>query len=509
MPAAVIMLRVSTTKQQQRNELNLPAQEKKCQDWAASQKITVLKVFTGKGESAWKTERPTLEEALEYIKQSKGRVTHFIVQDLSRFARNDYMQAAANARLKKMGVNLVSVDEPMIDDSPVGKLTTTILSGIAEFHSHSLSSRVRYRFQVNREQGRWLHIAPIGYLNQNKKLVLDPDKAPLVRQSFELVATGSYTSDHVMKLIAAAGLRTKSGRKLCKQSFSDMLKKPLYCGVIVHKGKKYKGNFEPLVSEELWQRTQDVLTGKRKSVPRNVGNELYPLRGFVRCANCGDKMTAGAPRGRSGKTFPSYWCWNRDCTDRVKVSVEQIESDWLALLSVMEPTADALVNVIPKMAGAKWQQRVDRIAHERQKLSQRMADQKTLNLKLVTAKLNGELSPCDFDDMKKALADEVASIEDAQRALTSESATMEQLIADTERQLVDLVGAWKKGGLSERQEVQSALFPNGLLYSQEKRFFEPGNTTIQEDLLAAILELADVHGTSVPQISGSGGPGWT
>ena len=65
MPAAVIMLRVSTTKQQQRNELNLPAQEKKCQDWAASQKIPVLRVFTGKGESAWKTERPTLEEALE------------------------------------------------------------------------------------------------------------------------------------------------------------------------------------------------------------------------------------------------------------------------------------------------------------------------------------------------------------------------------------------------------------------------------------------------------------
>jgi DNA invertase Pin-like site-specific DNA recombinase len=81
--AAVIYCRVSTAKQQQRNELNLPAQQKRCEDCCACQGIPVLRVFVGEGESAWKTDRPTLEEALAFIKDSRGKVTHLVVQDSS------------------------------------------------------------------------------------------------------------------------------------------------------------------------------------------------------------------------------------------------------------------------------------------------------------------------------------------------------------------------------------------------------------------------------------------
>jgi cell division inhibitor SulA len=64
---AVIYLRVSTKKQEQRNELNLPAQQKRCEDWCRAEGIPVQKVFSAAGESAWKTERPTLDEAIDFI----------------------------------------------------------------------------------------------------------------------------------------------------------------------------------------------------------------------------------------------------------------------------------------------------------------------------------------------------------------------------------------------------------------------------------------------------------
>src|SRR6202008_5004080 len=149
-----------------------------------------------------------------------------------------------------------SVDEPSIDDTPVGQLTSTVLGGVSEYQSHALSSRVKYRFQVGREAGRWLHMAPLGFVNQNKTLVHDPELAPLVRQCFELVAEGKYTSDYVRKVMTAAGLRTKKGRKLNRSSFSKMLRTPTYCGVIKHDGKEYAGAFVPLVSAELWQQVQ-------------------------------------------------------------------------------------------------------------------------------------------------------------------------------------------------------------------------------------------------------------
>ena len=165
MSAAVIFCRVSTAKQAARNEANLPTQRKRCEDWCRSKELPVLRVFVAEGESAWDTTRPVFEECLDFIQKNKGRVTVLAVQDISRFSRNIQVQAVTLARLKKLGVNLVSVDEPMLDSSPVGLLTSTILGGISQFYSHSLSSRVRYRFQVNREQGRWLHMAPTGLRN--------------------------------------------------------------------------------------------------------------------------------------------------------------------------------------------------------------------------------------------------------------------------------------------------------------------------------------------------------
>src|SRR5882724_9285668 len=136
MPAAVIFCRVSTAKQQQRNEANLPAQEKRCQDWCKDNGLAVLRVFVAEGESAWDTTRPVFEECLDFIQKNKGRVTVLAVQDISRFSRNIQVQAVTLARLKKIGVNLVSVDEPMLDSSPVGLLTATILGGISQFYSH-------------------------------------------------------------------------------------------------------------------------------------------------------------------------------------------------------------------------------------------------------------------------------------------------------------------------------------------------------------------------------------
>lgn len=359
-PAAIIYCRVSTVKQAERNELNLPAQQKRCEDWCALQRIPVLRVFVAEGESAWKTDRPTLDEALDFIKQQKGKVTHFVVQDSTRFSRNVAGKALAERDLGKLGVKLVSVDEPMVDDSPMGKLAGTMATAFGEFYSHNLSSRVRYRFQLHREQGRWLHQAPLGYRNvqQNGAKTLEPDaSAPLVRQAFEMLTTGGHSSDHVRQLVTAAGLRTKKNRKLNRQTFSFMLKNPAYCGLILHKGKIYKGSFPAIVSEELWQSVQDALHGKRKAVPKKTVNESFPLRGFVKCGHCRAKLTSGNVRGRR-KTYAKYWCWNKVCKHPVSVNREKIEADWLEFLERMQPAFDALVNVLPILANANAHKRI-------------------------------------------------------------------------------------------------------------------------------------------------------
>jgi site-specific DNA recombinase len=489
MPAAIIYIRVSTKKQEQRNELNLPAQQQKCEDWAKRADIPVLKVFVGHGESAWKTDRPTLDEAIDFIKKNKGKVTHFIVQDTTRFARNDVVKAVACAELKKLNVTLISVDEPMLDDSPTGKLTGTMLTALGQFYSDTLSSRVRYRFEVHREQGRWLHQTPIGYVNvkQNgsKSIAPDPVTAPMVRQCFEMVASGSESSDAVRKFMTARGLRSKKGHKLSKQSFSWMLKNPLYAGVIMHKGKRYQGSFQSIVTEDVWQNAQDSLRGRRKAVPKKPTSEQWPLRGFVRCGFCGEKMTAGSPRGRGGKLYPKMWCWNPECNRPVSVSKEKIESEWIQYLTELQPAFDALVNVIPVLARTHQQSRADAMSGKRRELSTRLSEKKALQVELVTAKVKGEIAQDDFDVLKASLSSDITEIETALRALSTDADSLAELTADTTRHSVPASALWASVQLSERQTVQSALFPEGVMYRPDVRFFAP----VTDDLQATVFEI--------------------
>ncbi len=487
--AAIIFCRVSTAKQQQRNEANLPAQEKRCQDWCKANSLPVLRVFVAEGESAWDTTRPVFEEALHFAQQNKGKVSHFVVQDVSRFSRNMETQAIAMARLKKLGVTFISCDEPSIDSSPVGILMAGILGSIAEFYSRSLSSRVKYRFELHREQGRWLHQTPIGYVNvkQNgsKSIAPDPVTAPLVRQCFEMVASGSESSDAVRKFMTARGLRSKKGHKLTKQSFSWMLKNPLYAGVIMHKGKRYQGSFQSIVTEDVWQNAQDSLRGRRKAVPKKPTSEQWPLRGFVRCGFCGEKMTAGSPRGRGGKLYPKMWCWNPDCTNPVSVSKDKIESEWIQYLTDLQPAFDALVNVIPVLARTHQQGRADALTAKRRELSTRLSEKKALQVELVTAKVKGEIAQDDFDVLKASLSTDIAEIETALRALSTDADSLAELTADTTRHNIPASALWASVQLSERQTVQSALFPEGVMYRPDVRFFAP----VTDDLQATVFEI--------------------
>ena len=487
--AAVIYCRVSTAKQQQRNELNLPAQQKRCETWCADQSIPVLRVFVAEGESAWKTERPTLEEALAFIKDSRAKVTHLVVQDSSRLSRNVEGKAFVNVALQRLGVKLVSVDEPMLDDSPVGKLTATMLTALSQFYSDSLSSRVRYRFQVHREQGRYLHAAPLGYRNvqQNgqKTLALD-HSAPLVKQAFEMMATGGYSSDAVRQFVTAGGLRAKKGHKLSRQTFSAVMKNPVYCGLIVHKGQTYKGNFPALVSEDLWHSVQDTLRGKKKAVPKKTVDESFPLRGFVKCGYCRAKLTAGNAKGRS-KTYARYWCWSKECKHPVSVSRDKLEADWLRFLEDMQPAFEALVNVLPVLAKANAHKRMEDAEQRQRHLATQLSEKKALRNSLIESKLRGELKQEEFREMADMIAHDIESIEAAQRAFVAEAEAALQLTSDTSRTTIPAKALWASAHLTDKLTVQNALFPEGILYRTDIRFFEPPDNDLQALVFSMLL----------------------
>jgi site-specific DNA recombinase len=475
MPAmhrAVVYARVSTDKQA-KQQYNLPTQQKKLNGYCDRSGLPVIREFVDR-DSARTDDRPAFQEMLQFCRKNRTRVTHVIVTDLSRLARNVVDQGTTIAELRRLGITLVSVDEPNLDDTAAGKLSANLLGAINQFFSDSLSERTKYRMKAGFLSGRFLHNAPVGYLNVEKNLARDPERAPLVKKAFELFASGNYaTGDAVLKLVTGLGLRTRKGSPMTKQSFARMLQNPIYAGWLVSGQDRVRGAHEALLSDSLFQSVQDRLNGK--STPHKALNEDFPLRGIVCCARCGNKLTAGFVKGRKEK-YPRYWCWNKECRG-VGVSRETLEGQFIAILERIQPTADLLAQ-LPELAAREWEIRKGRIGKDAEVLSKRLAEQRTLNHKAITAKLNGELSAEDFDVLKKNITEEIFRIEGEITSLDSERSTMEDLMQQAKVQIVNLAETWRVGNVNQKQEIANAFWPEGIWYSQELTYFKPRNSKI-------------------------------
>jgi site-specific DNA recombinase len=262
---------------------------------------------------------------------------------------------------------------------------------------------------------------------------------------------------------------------LTKQTLSRMLRNPIYAGWIVSGDVKVKGLHQPIVSQELFDDVQDALAGKTaRPVAHKMVNAEFALTGFVMCSACGKKLTAGFAKGRREK-YPRYWCWNPKCVSKVSAGRDELALAFLRILGTMKPTQEFIAR-LPEIAKTYWARRLERITADRRMLSNRQANVRTLNQKILVQKVSGELSAEDFATLKAHVAEQTAEIETQQHALDTETATTEALLEETQHNFVDLVTAWREGNTQRRQELRFSLFPEGLYFSRESMFFEPRNT---------------------------------
>jgi site-specific DNA recombinase len=484
--SAVGYFRVSTLEQASGNN-SLPVQESKFSSFWTHNNLKPAATFVDK-ESARTSERPSFQKMLAYCRERRHKVSHVVVADLSRLARNVLDQGQTIITLSQAGIQLVSVDKPTLDDSAAGKLLKNVLGSMNQFFSDSLSEKTKFRMEAGVKAGRWLWVAPLGYLNEiaTKRIVVDSQRAPLVVKAFSLIADGISIGD-TLRQVTALGLNTRKGRPVPKQTFSRMLRNPFYCGIIQKNGTQVRGLHDALVNETLFDSVQSKLTGH---APHQIEHEDFPLRGFIRCAKCEKNLTAGWVGGRN-KKYSRYWCWTKGCGD-VSLRGERLEGNFSTLLGIIQPQAHLLA-MIPTLAAHSWADRKERIASDSRALTRRLDDQATLNQRAIKARLLEQLSEEDFRAMKASIASETAKLQEQIAALDSESSSLQDLLAQTEREVIDFGASWREAGTARKREIQNALFPEGLAWDSELFLFCPRNPTLIQ-FLTDTLKMMHVVG---------------
>ena len=146
-----IYARVSSEKQVEK-DLSIPAQLKSLKKYAADRGWEVVREYIDEAESARTANRPQFKGMVAEAKRKGKPFDTILVWKLSRFARNREDSILYKSLLRKHGVQVLSINEP-IDDSAAGKLLEGMIEVIDEFYSSNLAEDVLRGMAENASKG--------------------------------------------------------------------------------------------------------------------------------------------------------------------------------------------------------------------------------------------------------------------------------------------------------------------------------------------------------------------
>ncbi len=315
----VLYARVSSDKQDV--DLSISAQLKALREYAARNHHILVKEFVDEAESGRTVFRPQFREMISLAKRAEKPFDLILVYKYSRFARSREDSIVYKALLKKSGVQLISITEP-VDDTAMGRLMQAIIECIDEFYSENLGEEVTRGMRESASRGFYLSSRPpYGYRKvrvndggkERTRLEVDEFKSRLVASVFDQVLKGKGLIE-VTKELNSRGIPSPTGKGWGKTGLRQILGNEVYTGTAVW-GRNSKRALPPIRVENAWpaivdqesfQQVQSLL-GQRSFAqvhPRRASSP-YLLSGLARCGHCGKALSG--MEAKSGK-FAYYVC---------------------------------------------------------------------------------------------------------------------------------------------------------------------------------------------------------
>lgn len=419
MEHALIYCRVSTEEQAEDGHHSLKTQLKLCKraiEEGNKYKLAPDGEYEDPGRSATNMNRPGLQDLLLRVQEDKSIKAVFI-QDTDRLARNANDHLTIKALLQRHGVELVSVSQPGITDSPEGNFMDLVIAGVNQLQSQITSRKTLKSLEQKFKDGWWPGFAPLGYLNagdpkdEKKRIVIvDESRASLIKEAFKMYATGDYSVYEVRDIFFKKGLTTQRGQKIAHSKMIEMLKNPFYTGEMRWRKMVNKGKHKPLINNELYERVQIVMTEhNRYACRRRKFNFL--LRGFVFCAKCGQRYTAEHHPQKN----KSYYHCNR-AGDQIKCSDKYVEV-WDLEKQVTDKFKEIqfsqnFINKVASKVEKIYKGRKEKINQEKKAFySQKLAIEQKRDV--AEEKLfSGIISDDDFSRTKKKYREQIENLQD-------------------------------------------------------------------------------------------------
>ncbi len=412
-----------------------------------------------------------------------------LTKEITRFARNtlDSIQYTRSLLAAGVGVFFQSDNINTFDED--SELRLTIMSGIAQDELRKLSSRVKFGHQQAIRNHVVLGNSRIfGYKKDNKRLVIDPEEAPMVRELFELYATGRYSMKQLEQRFWEKGYRNRNGKKIAHTTLSGILSNPKYKGYYVGNKvrvvdmftKKQKflpaeewvmfkdetGELVPaIVSEQVWEQANAVLIRRSADVKQrqNRCNHSNLLTGKLVCTHCGAAYYRRDAKDRQGRHNSKWVCSGKIKNGAASCPSLPLYEDELkpALFAVFQQTptdVDALIDRYLALYQSARQEGREAAQQIQQARDRRVLAQKKQE-KLLEYNVTGQISDRDFLRMNQQCDEEIAQAEQELDALEGQQhsgRTLQEQVAAL-RQALQAARRDAATGLVDRQFVEKYI----------------------------------------------------
>ena len=420
--------RVSSEKDEQLNSLDNQVSYysdfiKKVPSW------TYVEGYIDEGLSAaTTTKRENFNRMIEDGRN--GLFDLLITKEISRFARNTLDSIKYTRELLNSGVAVFFQNDNINTLDEDSELRLTIMSSIAQDELRKLSSRIKFGHKEAIKKKVVLGNSRIfGYRKDNKRLVIDEDEAPFIRELFEMYSTDQYSMKQLETFFYAQGYRNRNGNKIAHSTMSGIISNPKYKGYYVgHKveiidlfTKKQKflapedwvmfkdetGEIVPaIVSEETWDRANEVLSRRSRDVKnrQNQCNHANLLTGKMFCTCCGAPYYRKDSKNRDG-SINSKWL----CSAKIKNGADSCPS-----FAIYETDIKPILFDVFSEYGEDFQKLIDKyiemyksitqpqdIQNEIRTLESKMELNNKKIGKLLTYNATGQISDLEFIELKR------------------------------------------------------------------------------------------------------------
>ena len=389
-------IRVSTDKQGEQG-VSLQEQREIIQRYASHKSLEISRWFQ-ETETASKIGRPVFNEMLTLLKA--GQASGVVIHKVDRSARNrwDWAEIAA---LAESGVDIHFATESLDLNTLGGMLSADIQAAMASYYSRNLREEVKKGYYGRLKQGLCPYPAPLGYLNngKGKPKTIDPLQGPIVRQAFELYASGRYSLRQLTKMLYEMGMRTRAtpkkpgGLTVSCNSIAGMLSNPFYAGEIhIQKtDRTFAGIHDPLIPKRLFDKVQQVKSGR---YVRQIRVHSFIFSRMIECVICGRSLIAEMQKGHV-----YYRCHQRHKTILKEKLIEKRFAKVFKKLKLL-PEEEALIDVMLEKKRQNW------TSDAKQQLKSeelRLAALRGRIDRLTDAYLDGILDKEQFEKKKTAL----------------------------------------------------------------------------------------------------------